>query len=346
MRRLRALDISEERRLGGVVAGLLYLTGSATVCLILLLPGVETHYAGAVVGLALAGAVWGVAALVVVRWDEASPLVSHLSTAAGIPITGVAMALTGGASSPARFWLFFIVVYVAYFYPPREAIPYIAACAGTIALPLLYDPDAIEQGALAELVVLTPTFAVLGGLIMAGKSLLVDLSRHDVLTGLVNRRAFGEHLDRHVGGRRASDALGLLLVDLDSFKDANTRYGHPAGDAVLQAASGALRSAVRAEDLVARLGGDEFAVIVLGADEELMRSLAGRLRDELRSADDALALPEFTLSASIGWALCPRDGTRMDELIAIADVALRRAKETGKDRFVSPADWASGPTAA
>jgi GGDEF domain-containing protein len=76
-----------------------------------------------------------------------------------------------------------------------------------------------------------------------------------------------------------------------------------------------------------------------------MRSLAGRLREELRRVDEALALPEFSLRASIGWALCPRDGREMDELIAVADVALRGAKETGKDRFVSPADWESGPAA-
>lgn len=346
MRRLRALDISEERELAGTVAGLLYLIGAVTVSLLLLMPGIETEHWPYVLAIAGVGALWGVAALTVVPWQHAPPIVSHLSSGMGLPLTAAAMALTGGAGSPTRFYLFFVVVYCSYFYPPREAVPHLIGCVAVIALPLVYDPHAVEQGVYGELLVLTPTFFVLGGLIMGGKRVMVDLSRHDALTGLLNRRAFAEQLGRHFGGRRCEDAMGLLLVDLDGFKEANTLYGHPAGDEVLRRAASALRNAVRGDDCVARLGGDEFAVVAPGADEHGMQALAERVRAGLRQADDGLELPEYRLRASVGWALFPRDAEDLEGLIATADLALRGAKATGKDRHLSPLDWVAESASA
>jgi diguanylate cyclase (GGDEF)-like protein len=297
-----------------------------------------------VLAIAGAGAVWGVIALTVVPWQRVSPIVSHLSSGMGLPLTALAMALTGGASSPARFYLFFVVVYCSYFYPPREALPHLLGCVAVIALPLAYDAHAVEQGLLGELLVLTPTFLVLGGLIMAGKRVLVELSRGDHLTGVANRRAFAEQLARQLEGRRATDAnVGVLLMDLDGFKDANTMYGHPAGDEVLRRTALALRAAVREGDTVARIGGDEFAVIVTGADETGMTALASRVHARLRAADEELELPGFRLSGSLGWALHPRDAHDADELIATADLALRGAKAAGKDRSLSPLDWLPEP---
>jgi diguanylate cyclase (GGDEF)-like protein len=349
MKRLRALEILEERRLAGVVAGLMYLTGAVTVSLILWLPGVDRSHWPWVLLIAGLGAAWGLAAVFLVPWDKAPPIVSHLSSSMGFPIVMAGMALTGGASSPARFLLFFVIVYAAYFYPPTVALPYLLGSGLVLALPLVYDSAALGQAYMGEVVILVPLFLVLGGLIMAGKGLLVDLSRHDVLTGLVNRRAFADELRRHTGGRPSGEPVGLVLMDLDGFKEANTIYGHPGGDAVLQQAAAALRAAVRADDMVARLGGDEFAVVAVGADEDGLRALAERVRDELIRADGALELPEFTLRASVGWALYPRDADKVEDLIAIADRALRDAKCRGKDQFVSPVDWLgdrTGPAGA
>src|ERR687894_977951 len=113
---LKALAISEERRLAGQLAGLMYLCGAMTAPLVLLLPGVERDYWYVVVGISVVGALWGLSCLFVVPWERAHPLVSHLSASGGFPITAAAVAATGGRGTPARFYLLYIVVYCGYFY--------------------------------------------------------------------------------------------------------------------------------------------------------------------------------------------------------------------------------------
>jgi diguanylate cyclase (GGDEF)-like protein len=337
--RLHALDIQEERRLAGALAAVLYLTGAVTVLGLLLLPGSETKHWPVVVAASAFGIVWAVVCLRVIKWETAPPWVSHLSSFMGLPIVAVVMASTGGALSPARFYLFFIVVYVAYFYRWREALPYLVGCVVVHALPLFYDHHAVDAHLPAELVIAGTTYLVLGGGILAGKALLVDLreqalelSLHDSLTGLYNRRALMNLLDRHVGGQRATDATGLLLVDLDEFKDANTLYGHPGGDTVLKATAEALLASARDDDLVARLGGDEFAIVARGVDRVVMEKLGERVVSAIREKDAVLGLDDFRVRASVGWAIYPGDGKTVDELMASADVALRGAKQSGKDR--------------
>jgi diguanylate cyclase (GGDEF)-like protein len=295
---------------------------------------------------------WALVCFTVIPWDRAHPLVSHFSTFMGFPATAIVVAATGGARSPAIFYLLFIVAYCAYFYRPKEAWPYLAGCVAVHALPIAYDPGAVEEGLVAELIIIGPTYLLLGGLILAGKRLLVDLrdearaaSLHDSLTGLENRRALMDALYARVGGERTSDATGLLLLDLDDFKDANTIYGHPGGDQVLRETARALKRAARESDVVARLGGDEFAIVAQGIDTAGMRALSERILWAIRGADVKLELPEFHLRASAGWALYPKDADNVDELIAAADLSMRGAKVSGKDRSVSPLDWLPEPNA-
>ena len=340
--RLHALDITEERRLAGTLAGILYLTGSFTVIALLVLPGAVTDNWEVVVACSAISFAWGLACLFLIPWERVSPLVSHFSSAMGLPLTAIVMAATGGAQSPARFYLFFIVVYVTYFYPPREALPYLIGCIVVHGLPLFYDDDAVSGHLPAELVIAGATYLVLGAAILAGKKLLVELrdqalelSLHDSLTGLHNRRALMELLERHVGGKRATDATGLLVVDLDEFKDANTLFGHPGGDRVLKATARALTNSARGDDMVARLGGDEFAIVARGVGRAVMEKLAQRVIESIRAADTELALPGFRISGSVGWAIYPGDGTNVNELMTAADDALRFAKGSGKDRAES-----------
>jgi diguanylate cyclase (GGDEF)-like protein len=206
-------------------------------------------------------------------------------------------------------------------------------------MPLLYDTGAVREHLPGELLIAGATYLVLGAGILRGKQILVelrdaavDLSHHDSLTGLCNRRALMGLLERHVGGKRAGDATGLLLVDLDQFKDANTLFGHPGGDKVLQATAKALELSARGDDMVARLGGDEFAIVARGVDRAVMEKLAARVVGAIRNADSELALPGFRVSASVGWAIYPGDGNTVDELMVAADVALGGAKASGKDR--------------
>jgi diguanylate cyclase (GGDEF)-like protein len=128
---------------------------------------------------------------------------------------------------------------------------------------------------------------------------------------------------------------GLILVDLDGFKDVNTAHGYPAGDAVLCDTAARLIGAAHQGDVVARLGGDEFAVLAPQATPEAMRALADRVLASLRD----LHHDDVRVTASVGWVIYPDDAPSVDDLIAAADFCLRGAKMTGKDRALSSLDW-------
>lgn len=165
----------DDRELAGRIAALLYLTGAASALGLLALPGVDRSHWLLMALIAAAGAAWGLACWLLVPWRRAPGWVTHLSTAMGLPITVVATAATGGASSPARFYLLFVVVFAAYFYPTRAAWAYALACVLAHAVPLLYEHDDEAGDLLAECVVLAPTYLVLAGAIGEGKRLLLRL---------------------------------------------------------------------------------------------------------------------------------------------------------------------------
>jgi diguanylate cyclase (GGDEF)-like protein len=346
--RLRALEIIEERALGGRLAGTLYVTGAITACAMLILPGVDTRHWRIMLVLAGIGLAWALACFFLIPWERAHPLVSHFSCSLGFPITAIAVASTGGAESQAVFYLLFIVGYCSYFYRRREAVPYLFACIAVHSLPLFYDPNAVRDGLVAQLLILGPTYLLLGGLIIAGKERLVELreearrlSLADPLTGLANRRALIDLLESSTAGGRANDPVGLVLMDLDGFKEANTLYGHPGGDTALIATAAALRSAARAGDMVARLGGDEFAIVTRGVNADALEALADRALKAVRAAATELdEMPGYHLRGSVGVALYPDDARDVDELVATADLCMRGAKATGKDRSLSTRDFA------
>ena len=154
-------------------------------------------------------------------------------------------------------------------------------------------------------------------------------AEHDALTGLRNHGAF----QRDLGTALArSGPLALLMLDLDHFKAFNDQRGHPAGDDLLVAIGSALREAVRGSDLVYRYGGDEFALIVPGAGAMTAAEISGRVRAAVASLTEADG-PAVT--ASVGVALAPDDGTLKSRLIDVADMALYAAKPGGRRRRAS-----------
>ena len=163
-----------------------------------------------------------------------------------------------------------------------------------------------------------------------------DLAFRDALTGLPNRALFQERFAAAVAtARRQGEKVGLIMLDLDHFKDVNDTLGHDAGDALLRSVANRLLSTFRRTDTVARLGGDEFAVILPGVrgPEDLERPT--RLLMELLGSPMQHGGNSLTISASVGVALYPHDDEDAGQLLKNADIAMYRAKDTGRNKIVS-----------
>jgi diguanylate cyclase (GGDEF)-like protein len=154
-----------------------------------------------------------------------------------------------------------------------------------------------------------------------------ELARHDLLTGLLNRRELELRFQQErARTRRGTSSLSLLLVDLDHFRDVNNERGHEAGDELLRAIGRTLRAELRANDVAARFGGDELAVLLPDtgpAEAALVARRIGRL-----------AWSEG-ISISIGAASYPEDCTDPDALVGVADARLYDAKRRGRGRAVT-----------
>ena len=154
---------------------------------------------------------------------------------------------------------------------------------------------------------------------------------HDSLTELPNRRYLVERSESALANaERHKESVALLLIDLDHFKQINDRFGHAAGDLMLQVVAKRLREHVRAGDAVARLGGDEFAALICGSDAESQaREIAERLLAEL-SEPVHYGAERLRVTISIGVALYPRHAKNFTGLYKAADMALYRVKELGR----------------
>jgi diguanylate cyclase (GGDEF)-like protein/PAS domain S-box-containing protein len=160
------------------------------------------------------------------------------------------------------------------------------------------------------------------------------LAHHDALTDLPNRVLFQDRLQQAVAhARRTGLLLAVLFIDLDNFKDVNDSLGHEFGDHLLKAVTARLRNCTRESDTVARLGGDEFAVIQTDLDRsEFAGKLAEKILERL-SAPFSLEDQEIHISASIGVTICPLDQDDPHQIVKNADMAMYRAKNTGRANY-------------
>lgn len=166
-----------------------------------------------------------------------------------------------------------------------------------------------------------------------------NLAYRDPLTGLWNRRYFGERLAQELSRASRSNerAFSVIALDVNDLKRINDRQGHTAGDRTIQWVANFLKSVLRSHDVCCRTGGDEFAVIIpeLGGAE--CEHVIVRLRRELDAANAGLAIP---LGLSFGSASYPREGQSSEALIEAADAAMyadkRRQKVRASERIMAP----------
>ncbi len=162
---------------------------------------------------------------------------------------------------------------------------------------------------------------------------IFHMARHDPLTDLGNRVLLYENLDRALASLDNGRQLAFHAIDLDRFKPINDTFGHPVGDKLLKVVAERLRMNLRQGDVVARLGGDEFAVI------EMSEVSRGKSEDIARRLCNVLSKPyeidgqRLEISASVGIALAPQDGSSASDLLKAADLALYTAKAEGRATY-------------
>jgi diguanylate cyclase (GGDEF)-like protein len=262
-------------------------------------------------------------------------------------------------------WLYFNVARDMYFHA-RNALPWrwtpllavpvslgSLICALRVARALL-DPESVVtvmttdsalnlRTALATVALSLILHATLVGLVVARLvSELQRLSRHDALTGLLNRRAMEEALDGQLQrSRRTSQPFAVMMLDLDHFKRINDQHGHAVGDLALKHVAQLLQQAMRATDSLARFGGEEFIVLMPNAALSQAEPVAEELRRLLAGSPLMHDASDVTLSVSVGvaqWRDAEDDASR---LLSRADAALFQAKVQGRNRVVAAVGSAS-----
>jgi len=168
------------------------------------------------------------------------------------------------------------------------------------------------------------------------KETLRQQSIRDALTGLFNRRYMEETLERELRrAKRENKPVGIIMIDIDFFKDFNDRIGHGGGDALLRELGAFLINSTRGGDVACRYGGEEFLLVLPDANLED----AGRRAEEMRKGVKALRVDYLgktfaKCSISLGVAVFPENGETSEVLLNAADKALYRAKNEGRDRVV------------
>ena len=162
---------------------------------------------------------------------------------------------------------------------------------------------------------------------------LRELSTHDALTGLYNRRYLEESFRRELLlAERAGHPVSVIMGDLDHFKAVNDRDGHLAGDEVLRVFGNLMKHNARASDIICRYGGEEFLLVLPGMTQDGALERAEQLRREMAATRFNYGASQIMVTASFGIAVFPSHGRTTDELIAAADTALYLAKAAGRNR--------------
>lgn len=202
------------------------------------------------------------------------------------------------------------------------------------ALSLLYSETHIPDATDMQLVGISTDLAGIAIESRKAEERILHLAHYDELTDLPNRFLFIQHLDKALAhAERKKSKIAVLFLDLDRFKNINDTFGHEAGDRVLRASAARMRQSLREQDTIARVGGDEFLALVDDyRDPRKLGEIAQRLLTEAAMPFD-INDQEYQLSVSIGIATYPDDGLDAQTLLKNADIAMYRAKTTGKNHY-------------
>lgn len=163
---------------------------------------------------------------------------------------------------------------------------------------------------------------------------LLQAALHDPLTRLPNRILLQDRIEQAIEkARRKQEQFAVMFLDLDGFKGINDAYGHQAGDALLLEVATRVRGLLRSQDTLSRLGGDEFVLVVAATDPEDAAMVAQRIIDAIGHTALRVHGADLQVTASVGIALYPSDGTRERDLMAHADAAMYHTKDNGRNGY-------------
>jgi diguanylate cyclase (GGDEF)-like protein len=284
------------------------------------------------VGAGVVAAVWGLVYLLMPR-PAPDPVLRATPSLAALLIT-LTLALNHSNATDGMVLLSWPLLFAAYLLPRRTAYSTMAVVA--VCLTVIFAAGSGSDRFAAWIETLTSMALTLVVILRVRaqadrlKQALAEQASTDPLTGLSNRRAFDEALEREVARqRRTRTPLSLLAVDVDHFKTINDTWGHAAGDDTLAAIGDLLPRLVRIEDTVSRVGGEEFGVLLPDCPAPQARARADALRAEVWAASRGWAHP---VTVSVGVATVPDSADALDDLVVAADMALYAAKESGRDR--------------
>ncbi|HEX5056372.1 MAG TPA: CHASE domain-containing protein [Gammaproteobacteria bacterium] len=187
------------------------------------------------------------------------------------------------------------------------------------------------------------------GELKKANALMLEMATHDPLTGLCNRALLQEHMDKCIDyASRYKQFMAVLFLDLDGFKQVNDTLGHSVGDGLLKGVAQGLTAICRKSDIIARFGGDEFVMLLVNITAPADAAIVARkICDHIKN-DMVIGNRTITVSASIGIACYPADGTTTESLLQNADAAMYSAKQSGKNvyRFYHPSESPPDPPSA
>jgi diguanylate cyclase (GGDEF)-like protein len=246
---------------------------------------------------------------------------------------GTVAALDHGLRSPLAILLLIPATYASLAYPVRPVVGVGAVAVGTAIVTALVAGDTLAHtvvfvGTVGMVTLLSAWVTHARGLQQEARRRLthrlVELARHDGLTGCLNHRAFYEQVSDEVErAKRHGHAASLLVLDIDDFKSINDTHGHLVGDDVLRGIGSVLQHSTRSIDAVGRIGGDEFAVLVVETTEPQVRATAARIRNAVREMEAPVAV---AVTVGVAHVAHPDAGLSPHELVALADADLYQLK--------------------